>query len=750
MKRLLIKKAVFALGYVLLAVVMEIVTFLLMGLGVVPEYFGLDLAVIFIIAFIIFIIPNSVAQIVVISFLFAFQIIISIANEALYSMSGMVFSFSMLNLVNEVTGVVAASFLNWWLISIAIVLFGGSLAGFIIFNKKYATPKGVFTRQSVTILVAAFIIAESCAGILYALTVNSFTASADAMQTDDRLSMFYNERELYEEQQFTAKAFSRFGTFGYIVVNIGNSVSSDTYVDEVTADEVDEYFAQGKMSESVYGDNIYTGAVDGKNLVLIVIESGEWFAINKEYTPTLYAMAEGGIAMTDYHARDKTNHSEALSIMGSYPSDAALEPAQVAENSMPYTLPNLLNGAGYTSNYFHLNVGSYYSRNEVFKQLYGFETTHFLDDLPLLDGYENKHGFNDFDKDSELFRNYMDEFTYSEDGGPFFSMFMTLISHGSYTDLIYNGNYPYNDAPESSTDVCNDPMTEEEKEKFKDDVTVKGLEEYYEIVNSLPKTFVTGTPGIDVEYLDNSGNYTDTFLRYKRYQAGIMDLDLGVNMLVKDLESSGELDDTVFMFYADHSCYFDQMNYLMKGIDSSEFYNTHLYKISCFIWYGGSMDLDVQALPVTGYQSVNFTATKDLDSPLQSQKIEKFCNTLDILPTLLQLFGFSYNMNMYQGVSIFSDLESIFVSHESGIFIDNIYFSAIDVFVENDSTWDCYNFDKTYFAKGFSDEVLTFLNRAVDYYDKQTMLDAVVNLDYFAERDLIGGYNGITYIEKIN
>ena len=748
MKRLLIKKTVFAASYVILAILLEMITFLALGFGAFPQYFGLDLAVILIIALIIFVIPNSAAQISVLSVFLAFQIILSIANEALYSMSGTVFSFSMLNLIHEVTGVVDASFMNWWLIAVMVVIFGGSLAGLIVFTRKYTVPKGLYTRNTVVLLLVAFILAECCAGILYAFTVESFSAAADQIEKEDRLSIFYDESELYTEQKFTAKAFSEFGTYGYFVVNIGNSISPQTYVDEVTEEDIDNYFTSGRMSKSVYGDNIYTGAADGKNIVLIVIESGEWYVINKEYTPTLYAMAEGGIAMTDFHARDKTNCSEALSIMGSYPSLAALEPANVIGNSMPYTLPNILSNGGYTNNYFHANYGSYYRRSDSFVDMYGYDNTYFLEDLTMLPGSTDKTGFYDFDKDSDIFRYYLDEFTYSEGDGPFFTQMMTLISHGSYNDLIDHGNYPYNGVPQEPGDVSYDEMTEEEKEEFTKKCQVKGLEEYYEIIDRFPETYVGGTPVIDQQYLAENDLFEEMFLRYKRYQAGIMDLDLGVNMLVKDLESSGELDDTLFVFYADHSAYYDQMNYVMKGYGSDELYNTNVYNVPFFMWYGGSMDLNVEALPLSEYSSVDFVATKDTDSALQPGKITKFCNTYDVLPTLLDLCGYSYNTNLYHGVSAFSKLESIFISHESGIFQDDIYFSTIDVYVETGSEWICYPFDETYSNGGFGDYVLDFLYRAVDYYDKQEMLDAVIKCDYFATRDFYGE-GTLKFIEKV-
>ena len=751
MKRLLIRSALFAGSYLIIAILLEILTFVCMGLGVLPTYFGLDLAVILIIALIILVIPNAPAQLAIFSFVLVLQIVLSIANEALYSMSGMVFSFSMLNLVSEVTGVVDASFLNWWLIVGAVLLFGGSLAGLIVFTRKYAVPKGTFTRNAVIIMLVAFILAECCAGILYAFTVESFSASESIFTEDrDELSIFYDESELYSEQKFTAKAFCEFGTYGYFVVNIGNTLSGSTYVDEVGSDEIDDYFREGEMSSSVYGEDIYTGAIDGKNVVLIVIESGEWYVINKEYTPTLYAMAEGGIAMTDFHARDKTNCSEALSIMGSYPSVVGLEPANIAGTSIPYTYANILSGEGYTANYFHANTGDYYDRNKVFGSMYGYKYTHFLEDMTQLPGSTDKDGFNDLDKDSNIFRWYMDDIT-KTDGGPFFTQIMTLTSHGSYKDLYDLGNYPFATTPSAKGEVSTGEMSEEKKERFSEQCLVKGMEEYYELIDRFPQTFVSGTAGIDEDYLMEQERYEEMFLRYKRYQAGIMDLDLGVNMLVKDLESQGKLDDTVFMFYADHSAYYDQMNYLMKGIDPSEFYNTNVYTVPCFIWYGGSMDLKVEAIGLEEYSGINFTASKDLGSALQpGTKIDKFCNTYDVLPTLLHLSGYSYNTKLYHGVSMFSKLESVFVSHESGIFIDDVYFSTIDVYVENGTVWTRYPFTNTYETGGFGQYVLDFLYEAADYYSDQTMRDAVLKTDYFSSRDFYGGHDGIQYIEKVN
>ena len=164
----------------------------------------------------------------------------------------------------------------------------------------------------------------------------------------------------------SAKALKKFGFFGFYFMNISNAIGSLFGGDEPSEERLelsalDSYFAEGEMSSSAYGDNIYTGTLEGKNIVLIVIESGEWYGINEEYTPTLYEMATEGIAFTEYYARDKTNHSEALSVLGSYPVNS--DPAtRLQDSDLAFTLPNLLGAAGYTSNYLHANTRSFKNR----------------------------------------------------------------------------------------------------------------------------------------------------------------------------------------------------------------------------------------------------------------------------------------------------------------------------------------------------------------------------------------------------
>lgn len=739
MRRLFTKKAYLALIYALMAIVMELVTFAVLTDDVIPQYWGLDLAFIIALSMIIFIIPSPVASIVVASIFLALQAILAVVNEALMDYSGIVFRLNMLNLAKEVGGVFNSDFVNWWLLAGMLSLFAVALAGMIVLHKHLPTPKMKMSKQAIAILLLCCLLGENVALVLYQSTVGRFQTTL----SNDALAYYADDRKLYETQEIPFKALRKFGTFGFYFMNVSNTletlffgynkgvVSSEKY----TMTTLDKYFANGKMSEDVYGDNPYTGALAGKNIVLVVIESGEWYGINQEYTPTLYSMAKNGLAFTEYYARDKTNHSEALSILGSYPEQS--DPARdLDENTLSFTLPNLLRASGYTTNYFHANSGEFYDRETTFGKdgIYGFDTAHFPEDMPALKGYDDPNkSFYDFDKDATIIKEYYNEYTHkAPEDRAFYTMHMTLTSHGHYDDLYLEGDY---NGPEDDDNA--------------DDYVVQGFEKYYEVIDDYPSTYVADKHAIPMTKDEDSTVY----LRYKRYQAGMMDLDEGINSLAYNLWQDGELDDTVFFFYADHTSYYNNQNMYLKGIDLDERWNTKQFNIPCFIWYGGSMNGDFAPKGEfhDDYHSFSFTATKDLENPVRNMQVEKFTNSFDIVPTLLQLVGYNYNLNLYHGVSMLSDETSVFISREAGMFINDIFFDGTTISMQlPDGTWTQIDYESTLLADGeFEERVERFLLDTVAYREKQKMLELMYSVDYFAQRDIEKSHKGTAYVQKV-
>ena len=91
MNELLKKKMWISVLYIVCAICIEILSFLVMQMGVIPTYWGIDLGYMLLIGLLLFLIPNATASIVTGSVFLALQIAVSFVNEALKTMSGIVF-----------------------------------------------------------------------------------------------------------------------------------------------------------------------------------------------------------------------------------------------------------------------------------------------------------------------------------------------------------------------------------------------------------------------------------------------------------------------------------------------------------------------------------------------------------------------------------------------------------------------------------------------------------------------------------
>lgn len=728
MKTLLFKKSLVAGSYILLAWLFEILTFSVMGIGIVPQYWGIDVAITLLFGGIIFVIPNFILQFIVIVLLLLLQGCVGFLNTVLYTSSNMTFSINMLNLAKEVGGAFSGGFVKWYHYLFAaglLLLLAGEMAGLILINRRIKVQIRHDWFRSFAVILVVFFLVENAGFAIYRMSHSSFEKAA----ASDTFYELNDDVGLYNTHLLALRAFRKFGSFGFYFMDVAMLLTEEE-TELSTQDTLDEFFSEGNMASSVYGDTIYTGKAKGQNVVLIVIESGEWYAINEEYTPTLYAMATQGISLTNYYCRDKTNHSEAIGILGSYPTQTAMTPSilggtSLVNNSMTFSLPSILGNRGYNTSYFHANNADFYDRDLTHPHTYGFDAMYALEDMPALDGYYGKDSFHDLDLDSKIFQNYAAEYTSKGEKDRFFTMHMTLTAHGNYEDLVKYGDYLY--------------LSEEKREEFSKRCTVHNLEGYYLLIDGYPKTFVPDTPAIDEDYLSDRTRFSEEnaaniYLRYKRYQAGVTDLDVGVNSLLQDLEASGELDNTLFFFYADHSAYYDSQNYYLKQVEEGEFFNTRLYNIPCFLWTGKSMDLTTNALAVEGYEPVLHTAK--IKSGLKPGVIDKFTCSFDVVPTLLHLLGVDFNTNLYHGNSAFSKEITTFVSRESGIFVDNFYYDGIDLYQKEDGVWEKYPYDETMYGDGFKRESYVFLQSAIGYFEKQNMLETMYNIDYFSLRDI--------------
>ena len=113
----------------------------------------------------------------------------------------------------------------------------------------------------------------------------------------------------------------------------------------------------------------------------------------------------------------------------------------------------------------------------------------------------------------------------------------------------------------------------------------------------------------------------------KAYVACNIELDLAMEWLIQELDQAGELSNTVFAISGDHYPY---------GLTHEE--------IGEFLGHPVEPDFEL-------YQSTFILWTPDMEP----ERVDKICSTLDIIPTLSNLFGLEYDSRLLAGRDIFSD-----------------------------------------------------------------------------------------------
>ena len=134
----------------------------------------------------------------------------------------------------------------------------------------------------------------------------------------------------------------------------------------------------------------------------------------------------------------------------------------------------------------------------------------------------------------------------------------------------------------------------------------------------------------------------------KAYLACNIELDKAMAYLLEQLAQAGQLEKTVICLSADHYPYampIEQYEEL-AGRDLSE--GKDLFRNSLILW-----NVSMEENPVY---------------------VDKVCGAMDLLPTLLNLFGFDYDSRMYAGRDIFSEGEGMVIFNNRDFVTDSVTF----------------------------------------------------------------------------
>ena len=561
---------------------------------------------------VIYLVTNRVAMDVLYYIFLGFQAFMNIANATMYGVFGDILSFDLLRLGAEATAAVSAEFIDWWSIVINFLAFGVILAVTIIFEQK---EKGTITYKKVTVPVvflAVFVLFQGLGAGLFALETNSLQVSVSA-ETEIEKSDEY----LWDNFQFKLDAFKKFGYYGFYTKSVLKLIFKDKVEDEsVYVEYIDDGYVAKNEDAPLYGDN----------LIVILCESLDWYAIDPYNTPTLWKLVGGEDTMVfkEFYGRNRTNISEAITLLGGVSKNIMNDTVCKTGYEFQYSLPNLFksttNGEDVVTSYFHPNNGSFYDRIDTHgKDGIGFDNLYFIEDYT---GEQEFTKFGEWIQDIDFISNLIDEFMPQDKR--FLSFFASLSTHGAYT---YDQKY---------------------------------FDEYYQIFDEnydkLSEWFTENTSFIIPE---DEGD----FEQFRRYKSSMIDFDRTVAYILDELENRNLKDNTSILFFADHNSYFSNLCYKIKGVDKEDYSNTYINNIPMFIY---SPKLENEW--VGEFDNLQNT----------------FCNHYDLLPTICDLYGLPSNTNLFQGYSIFSDEieNTIFVSNLSGMFTKNIFsFNISDVVI---------------------------------------------------------------------
>ena len=134
----------------------------------------------------------------------------------------------------------------------------------------------------------------------------------------------------------------------------------------------------------------------------------------------------------------------------------------------------------------------------------------------------------------------------------------------------------------------------------------------------------------------------------KAYLACNIELDKAMEYLIQRLEEAGVADKTAIVLVGDHFPY-GLMNKQYSELVGYQIDSFTKFKSSWLFWVGGMEETVV---------------------------VDEYCCNADVLPTILNLWGFDYDSRMLAGTDVFSDGTHIAILADSSFFTDKVWFSA--------------------------------------------------------------------------
>jgi phosphoglycerol transferase MdoB-like AlkP superfamily enzyme len=179
----------------------------------------------------------------------------------------------------------------------------------------------------------------------------------------------------------------------------------------------------------------------------------------------------------------------------------------------------------------------------------------------------------------------------------------------------------------------------------------------------------------------------------KAYLACQYELELAMAALEKKLEQAGIADNTLIVLVADHVPYDNKE--VVDELAGKTLDNTFEWYRNSLIIYSPSMEEHIE--------------------------VDKYCSSLDILPTVLNLMGLPYDSRMMVGQDILSDSPALIVFNDRSFITDYCKYNA--------NTGEVTNLT----MRQVSDEYIDSMNKYVS--NKFNMAQSIVDNNYYSVID---------------
>lgn len=253
----------------------------------------------------------------------------------------------------------------WWILSPILVVLGVVV---IIFYPK--TPKKLWKLGVLIPIVAGIVTISNLPETIYARDEGVWGTKSEYEQVS-------SSRAAYDTMYDAKKVYKMCGiyhlTWRDLWVNCLYPLTP-AYQSELQQQRavIDSFFATRSNTA-----NEMTGIFEGKNVVLVLMESMDDYMITQEDTPTIYAMMEQGINFTQFYTPGyggaRTLNSEFCMNTGIYLPTTGKYVFNYITNDYSQSIASQLGTQGYSSHVFHYNTEKFYSRG-VFEPAMGYDS----------------------------------------------------------------------------------------------------------------------------------------------------------------------------------------------------------------------------------------------------------------------------------------------------------------------------------------------------------------------------------------